>query len=103
MAGRYIMVRWTPTEPGTPFSVAEIAAFGGGKADTLVAANSAGGTRERISSDGKTVLEGKDFKDLGAGKDMPEEGPPAPAEGPGSELPDPPPFVFVPEVLPQSP
>jgi hypothetical protein len=42
----------------------------------------------------------KDFKDLGDAKDMPAE---APAEGPASPLPEPPPFVFTPIVLPASP
>ena len=96
--GRYVMVKWTPAEQGAPFAIAEIAAFGGGEPETLVASRE---NAERSDADGKTILEGKDFKDLGEGKEMPEEGPPG--EGPGPELPDPPPFVFVPEVLPQSP
>ena len=96
-SGRYIMLKWTPTEAGAPFSVAEIAAFGGEKSENLIAANNAAASSGRMSSDGKTMLEGKDFKE------MPEEGPPAPEEGPGSQLPAPPPFVFVPEVLPLSP
>ena len=97
-AGRYVMVKWTPAEPGKPFSISEIAAFGGGRPENLIASreNAAQGVAEE-----RTILEGKDFKDLGEGKEMPEEGPPA--EGPPSELPNPPPFVFVPEVLPQSP
>ena len=97
--GRYVMLRWTPAELGTPFAVAEIAAFGAEKTGNLIAANSAE-TRERVS-DSKMSLDGKDFKDLGDNKDMPEEGPPA--EGPGAELPDPPPFVFTPIVAPASP
>ena len=49
------------------------------------------------------VTDGKDAKDYAAGKDAKEakevaEGPPA--EGPPPNLPDPPPFVFVPEVSP---
>lgn len=96
--GRYIMVRWTPvSQQDAAFSVAEIAAFGERKTGNLVAANTNGGSRERVSSDGKTLLEGKDFKDLGEGKDMPEEGPPG--EGPATALPPPPPFTFVPEVI----
>lgn len=93
--GRYILVKWTPTEPGTAFSVAEIAAFGNEKRENLVAAN------DRASGERRTVLDGKDFKDFGDAKDMPEEGPPA--EGPGSALSEPPPFVFAPAVLPVSP
>ena len=47
------------------------------------------------------AADGKDAKDFGAGKDAKEakevaEGPPA--EGPPPNLPDPPPFVFVPQI-----
>lgn len=99
--GRYVMVKWTPAaQQGNAFSVAEVAAFGGSKAGNLIAAYTAGGAREGIDSDGKTVQEGKD---LGAGKDMPEEGLEAPGEGPAPPLPDPPPFTFVPEIAPASP
>jgi hypothetical protein len=51
-----------------------------------------------------TGYDGKEAKDLGEGKEakeMPGEGPPA--EGPPPSLPDPPPFVFVPEIIPTSP
>lgn len=90
--GRYIMLRWTPAaQSDGSFSVAEIAAFGGNKSGSLMAANTAGGSERQIESDGKTMVEGKDFKDMG--KEMPEEGP---AEGPPPNLPDPPPFTFVP-------
>jgi hypothetical protein len=99
-SGRYIMVKWTPaTQQDNAFSVAEVAAFGGSKRGNLIAAHT-GGTREGIASDGKTVQEGKD---LGDGKEMPEEGPEAPGEGPVPPLPDPPPFTFVPEIVPASP
>ena len=53
-----------------------------------------------MQSDGKEMVDGKDAKDLGEGKDIPAE---APAEGPGPTLPDPPPFVFVPVTVPTSP
>jgi hypothetical protein len=90
--GRYIMLKWTPAARADgSFSVAEVAAFGGNKSGSLMAANTAGGSERQIESDGKTMMEGKDFKDMG--KDMPEEGP---AEGPPPSLPDPPPFTFVP-------
>jgi hypothetical protein len=90
--GRYIMLKWTPaTKPDTAFTVAEVAAFGGTKSSGLLAANTIVGNERAVSSDGKTVAEGKDFKDLG-GKEVPEE----PAEGPPPTLPDPPPFVFIP-------
>ena len=99
--GRYIMLRWTPSQQQeAPFAVAEVAAFGDGKAANLVAANTTTSSQARLASDGKTMLDGKDFNDMGAGKDMPEEGP---AEGPGPQLPEPPPFVFVPVVNPASP
>jgi hypothetical protein len=101
--GRYVMVKWSPAAGEGAFSVAEIAAFGGTKAEKLIAANTASASRDGIESDGKTVQEGKD---LGSGKDfkeMPEEGPAAPAEGPPDPLPPQPPFTFVPEIVPTSP
>jgi hypothetical protein len=94
VAGRYIMVRWIPAaHEDTSFSADEIAVFSGNNSKALTAANT--------GYDGK---EAKDFKDLGEGKEakeMPGEGPPA--EGPPPGLPDPPPFVFVPEIVPTSP
>jgi hypothetical protein len=57
----------------------------------------------QMDSDGKTMLDGKDLGDSKDAKDMPEEGPEAPAEGPGPALPPPPPFTFIPEILPTSP
>jgi hypothetical protein len=112
-AGRYIMVKWNPSaQEDTAFSVSEIAGFGGGEPQNLIAANMTSTGRGEAASessetydgkdfgDGKQVAEGKDFKDS---KDMPEEGPAAPAEGPNSPLPPPPPFTFVPLVVPVSP
>jgi hypothetical protein len=64
-----------------------------------MAADIEGPSRGGIASDGKAVEER--FKELRAGKEMPEEGPPA--EGPPPNLPAPPPFTFVPEVVPVSP
>jgi hypothetical protein len=103
--GRYILVKWTgAAESETPFSVAEIAAFGGSRGGNLIAANTAAANPEGMQTDGKDI---GDAKDLGSGKDfgkeMPEEGPESPAEGPTDPLPPPPPFTFVPEVLPNSP
>jgi hypothetical protein len=90
VTGRYIMVKWTPAaHQDTSFSVDEIAVFSGNRSKSLIAAN--------------TSYDGKEAKDLGEGKEakeMPEEGP---AEGPPPNLPDPPPFVFVPEIVPTSP
>jgi hypothetical protein len=53
-----------------------------------------------LSGGSEGATDGKDAKDYAAGKDAKEvaEGPPA--EGPPPTLPDPPPFVFVPEVSP---
>jgi hypothetical protein len=103
--GRYILVKWEgAAEPDTAFSVAEIAAFGGSRGGNLIAANTTAANPEVESADGKDMA---DAKDLGSGKDfgkeMPEEGPESPAEGPTDPLPPPPPFTFVPEVLPNSP
>ncbi|PYL14207.1 MAG: hypothetical protein DMF46_09285, partial [Verrucomicrobia bacterium] len=98
--GRYVMLKWNPKEQqDTPFSVAEVATFGGNQPTSLMAANIAGPSREGIASEGKAVEGG--FKELRAGKEMPEEGPPA--EGPPPNLPAPPPFTFVPEIVPVSP
>jgi hypothetical protein len=93
VTGRYILVKWTPAvQQDGPFSIAEVAAFAD-SSRSLIAANLA-----------IAQVDAKDAKDLGEGKDakeMPEEGPPA--EGPPPSLPDPPPFVFVPEIIPTSP
>jgi len=109
-AGRYVMVRWPPaSEEDTTFSIAEIAAFGGGEPPNLIAANVTKTRRTEISSersegkdfgDPKEVAEGKDFKEA---KEAPAEGPAAPGEGPNTPLPDPPPFTFIPLVTPVSP
>ena len=104
-AGRYIMMKWTPAaHEDTTFSVAEIAAFGGGEPPNLIAANMTSTSNSEISSepsegkdfgDGKELAEGKDFKEA---KEAPAEA--APAEGPATPLPPPPPFVFVPRLPP---
>ena len=94
VTGRYIMVRWTPAvQQDSGFSIAEVAAFSDSSSQGLIAAN--------ISL---AQTDGKDAKDFGQGKDakeMPEEGPPA--EGPPPSLPDVPPFIFVPDLVPTSP
>jgi hypothetical protein len=110
-SGRYVMVRWTPAaQQGESFSLAEIAAFGGSaQGNTLLAANTTvsngpgEGPDEDQAVDGKTVLDGKTTIDT---KDMPFDGPAeaqAPGEGPPPSLPQPPPFTFVPVLLPTSP
>jgi hypothetical protein len=98
--GRYVMVKWSAAgQQDAPFSVAEIAAFGG-QSGNLMASNAGGASAGLMDSDGKTMQDAKDAKDY---KEMPSEGPEAPAEGPPPSLPDPPPFTFVPEIVPTSP
>jgi hypothetical protein len=93
--GRYVMVRWSPAaQPEAPFSIAEVAVFGGRQPETLMAAE------QRPVGEGK---EFNQFKEMAAAKEMPKEGPVPPAEGPPPNLPAPPPFVFVPEITPVSP
>ncbi len=100
--GRYIMVRWnaaTPKENG--FILAEVAAFGGDQDDTSVAKKKV--NRHNDVTDSKNIV---DAKDMGDAKDIPSEGPqeaPPPAEGPAPGLPPPPPFTFIPQVVPTSP
>lgn len=108
-AGRYLMVRWTPSaQQDSAFSIAEVAAFGkAGERSNLLAANTAVSADEGRGqmSDGKTMLDGKTMIEA---KDMPAEGPTeappqSPAEGPPPPLPQPPPFTFVPVLVPNSP
>ena len=107
-SGRYVMVRWTPAAQNESFSLAEVAAFGGpGQPNTLLAANTAlpsDDENRTQMTDGKTVMDGKTMLEA---KDMPAEGPlaalAAPAEGPPPTLPQPPPFTFVPVLVPSSP
>jgi len=104
--GRYVMLVWTPSAQNANLSVAEVAVFGPASNTRLLAANT-GGNR----SDDKTVRDSKDTKDFTKdtkdfGKDIPGEGPAeeqALGEGPAPELPRPPPFVFIPRVVPTSP
>lgn len=98
--GRYILVKWKGTaEDDKPFSVAEIAAFGGSRSGNLIASNNAAATHDRYESDGKDFGDGKDLgKDFS--KDIPEEGP---AENPAPPLSPPVPFTFIPQILPNSP
>ena len=105
-AGRYMMVKWTPAaHEEAPFSIAEVAAFGGAGPPSLIAANVTRTGSSEFSSD---ETDGKDYdaKDFGEGKDFSEakEAPAeAPGEGPASSLPAPPPFQFIPIVGPVSP
>lgn len=98
--GRYVMATWTPMAGGANFSVAEIAVFGPASSTALLAAS----TRNHAvdNSDSKTVRDTKDTKDFS--KEIPGEGPEEqpPGEGPPPGLPQPPPFVFIPQIVPTS-
>ena len=69
--------------------IAQLAVYSNAK---LTIANTA------LAGSGEAAVDGKDAKDFGGGKEAKEvaEGPPE--EGPPPNLPDPPPFVFVPLV-----
>ena len=98
--GRYVMLVWALSTRNANFSVAEVAVFGPASNARLLAANTDGKNVSDASKD-KTVREFKETKDF---KEIPGEGPAeAPAEGPAPELPRPPPFVFIPRVVPTSP
>jgi len=101
--GRYVMLAWTPSRQNTNFSVTEVAIFGPSGNARLLAANTSG-NNVSATSDDKRVRDFKDTKDFS--KEIPGEGPAkeqAPGEGPAPELPRPPPFVFIPRVVPTSP
>jgi hypothetical protein len=104
-SGRYVMLRWIPAaHDDTSFTVAEVSAFGAG-GGSLLASNgnfsSNQTTSERtIAADSKDIADSKDVSDS---KDIPEEGPQnPPAEGPPPRLPEPPPFTFIPQLVPVS-
>ena len=108
------MVRWQPTaQQDASFSIAEVAAFGNAAGNTLIAANTKTVPGEgpveteyqmhgNATGDGKTMVDGKTMLEA---KDMPGEGPEEapPGEGPPPTLPQPPPFTFVPVLVPNSP
>jgi hypothetical protein len=105
--GRYLMVRWTPAaQADTSFTLAEVAALGGAQGTTLLAANTRANATEMTDesnstaqgSDGKTMLDGKTMIDSKV--IPPAEEPQSPGEGPAPTLPQPPPFTFVPILVP---
>jgi hypothetical protein len=101
--GRYVMLAWTPSTQDPNFSVAEVAVFGPASNARLLAANTSGNNASATSDD-TSVRDFKDTKDFS--KEIPGEGlaeEQAPGEGPAPELPRPPPFVFIPRVVPTSP
>jgi hypothetical protein len=98
-SGRYVMLHWSPAaHSDTSFTVAEVSAFSSSRGN-LLASN-------RDFNSAQTTVDSKDVgdsKDVSDNKDIPEEGPPAPpAEGPPPSLPNPPPFTFIPQLLPVS-
>jgi hypothetical protein len=100
-SGRYVMLRWIPAaHDDTSFTVAEVSAFAAGGGSLLASSgrfSSSQTTSERtIAADAKDVPDSKDVADS---KDIPEE---APAEGPPPTLPEPPPFTFIPYLVPVS-
>jgi hypothetical protein len=102
-SGRYVMLRWIPAaQADTAFTVAEVSAFGVG-GGSLLASNgnfSSNQTASERTADSEDIADSKDVSDS---KDIPEEGPEKPpAEGPPPTLPEPPPFTFIPQLVPVS-
>ena len=90
---KYVKLTFRVTKAG---KIADLGVFSTAIPNLMVANTALAGGAEGAS-------DGKDAKDYAAGKDAKEakevaEGPPA--EGPPPNLPDPPPFVFVPEISP---
>ena len=97
--GRYVMLKWTPAaHADTAFTVAEVTATGPSRENLL--ASNVNFSSNRTTLDSKDVPDSKDVADS---KDIPEVAPPAPpAEGPPPTLPNPPPFTFIPQLVPTS-
>jgi hypothetical protein len=95
--GRYVMLRWSPaSHADTEFTVAEVSAVS--PSGELLAANR--DFSSETTADSKDIVDSKDVADS---KDIPEEGPvEPPAEGPPPSLPNPPPFTFIPQLVPTS-
>jgi hypothetical protein len=100
-SGRYVMLRWIPAaHDDTSFTVAEVKAFGPGGGSLLASSgrfSSSQATSER-TSERTTAVDAKDVPDAKDVKDVAE----APAEGPPPWLPEPPPFTFIPQLVPVS-
>jgi len=97
-SGRYVMLRWTPAaHADTAFTVAEVSAFSPSRGNLL--ASNRNFSSAQTTSDSKDIA---DSKDVGESKDLPEVGAGPPAEGPPTNLPNPPPFTFVPQLSPTS-
>ena len=101
ITGRYVMLRWIPAaHTDSAFTVAEVSAFGAGGGSLLVSnvnfSSNQTPTERTVAADSKDVADSKDISDS---KDIPEEGP---SEGPPPRLPEPPPFTFIPQLVPVS-
>jgi hypothetical protein len=99
VAGRYVMLRWTPAaQADTAFTVAEVSAYSSTRGNLL--ASNRDFSSAQATVDSKDVGDSKDVSDS---KDIPEEGPVTPpAEGPPPPLTPPPPFTFIPQLVPTS-
>jgi hypothetical protein len=91
---KYVRITFDVTEPG---QISALGVYSPSNAGTYALLARA------VESDGKTVGDGKDLADSKDAKDIPAEGEESPAEGPAPGLPDPPPFTFVPQLVPTSP
>jgi hypothetical protein len=104
-SGRYVMLRWNPAaDNNASFTVAEVSAFGAGGGSLLASngnfSSNQTASERTIAADSKDIPDSKDVSD---NKDIPEEGPQnPPAEGPPPTLPEPPPFTFIPQLVPVS-
>lgn len=104
-SGRYVMLRWIPaSQADNSFTVAEVTAFGPGGGNLLAAnvnvSSNQTTSERRISADSKDITDSKDISDS---KDIAEDVPvDPPAEGPPPRLPEPPPFTFIPQLVPVS-
>jgi len=102
-SGRYVMLRWIPaSRADMPFTLAEVTASGPDQSNLIASSRnfSSASSERTMASDSKDVVDSKDIADS---KDIPEEGPSdPPAEGPPPSLPNPPPFTFIPQLIPVS-
>ncbi|MDP9004380.1 MAG: hypothetical protein M3N12_06260, partial [Verrucomicrobiota bacterium] len=104
--GRYIMLRWVPaSHADTAFTIAEVTASGPDQRNLIASSRnfSSNNSERKLVADSKDTADSKDMADS---KDVPDyapQEPQPPAEGPPSNLPNPPPFTFIPQLVPASP
>jgi hypothetical protein len=103
--GRYVMLRWVPaSHADSSFTVAEVTASGPDQRNLIASSRnfSSNNSERKLVADAKDTADSKDMADS---KDVPDYGPQEPqppAEGPPSNLPNPPPFTFIPQLVPTS-